>query len=98
MIAPERAFGTVEPAVSVVALTLIAENRAASPEVMPGELSWQWGAFPLPQLQPIPQDRRVTLVGDGPDPMGLPAGHTVLCAGLQQSHDPASGRAGCTGE
>jgi hypothetical protein len=84
--------------VSGVAVYSIAENGAASPEVMADELSWQWGAFPLPQLQPIPQDRCVTLAGDGPDPMSLPAGHTVFCAGLQQSHDAASRRARCAGE
>ena len=85
-------------AVSVVALISIAENDAAAQALMPGELTWQWGLFPLPQLQPIPQDRRVTPVGDGPDPMGLPAGHTVLSAGLQESHHSAAGRARGAGE
>jgi hypothetical protein len=65
---------------------------------MPIEMSWHWRVFPLPEFQPIAQGRCPALVGDGSDPMGSPAGYSVIRAGLDHGHDAASGRAGRTSE
>ena len=65
---------------------------------MPAELSWHWHVFPLPELQPIAQGRRLIVVGDGADPMGWSAGYPVIRAGLDHSHDTASCRARRAGE
>jgi hypothetical protein len=65
---------------------------------MPAELYWHWRVFPLSELQPIPQDRRVKLVGDGADPVGWSERHTVFHAGLQNGHDTESRRARRAGQ
>jgi hypothetical protein len=65
---------------------------------MLAEMFWHWGVFPLPKFQPIAQGRRLTVVGDGSDPMGWSAGDPVIRAWLDHGHDAASGRAGRAGE
>ena len=83
---------------SNVGLGSIASTGAAGPEMMPDELRWQGCVLPLPQLQPVPQDRCVSVVSNRADPVGWPTGHPVIRAGLQQSQDAASRRARCAGE
>jgi hypothetical protein len=65
---------------------------------MAAEMLWRSHLFPLPKLQPIAQRRCLTGVGDGTDPMGWSAGCPVVRAGLNQSHDAASGRARRAGQ
>ncbi len=65
---------------------------------MSAEMSWHGRVFPLPELQPLTQGRRLVIVGDRPDPMGWSAGYPVVRAGLDHRHDAASGRARRAGE
>jgi hypothetical protein len=65
---------------------------------MPAEMPWHRRVFPLPELQPVAQGRRLTVVGDGADPMGRSAGYPVVRARLDQGHDATSGRARRAGE
>jgi len=65
---------------------------------MPVEMPWHGCAFPLPELQPIAQGRRLAVVGDGADPMGWSAGYPVVRAGLDHGHDATAGRARRAGE
>ncbi len=65
---------------------------------MPAQLSWHWGVFPLTELEPIPQRRRLTVVGDGANPMGWTAGNPVIRARLHHRHDAASRRARRAGD
>jgi hypothetical protein len=65
---------------------------------MPAQLSWHWGVFPLTELKPIPQDRCLTVVGDGANPVGWTAGNPVIRARLYHRHDAASRRASRAGQ
>jgi hypothetical protein len=65
---------------------------------MPAETSWHRCVFPLAELQPVAQGRRLTVVGDGADPMGRSAGYPVIRARLDHGHDATSGRARRAGE
>ena|SRR5271166_1906845 len=65
---------------------------------MSAEMPWHGAVFPLSALQPIAQGRGLAVVGEGADPMGWSAGYPVVRAGLDESHDAASGWAGRAGE
>lgn len=76
----------------------IASTCGAYPTLMLTELPWNGGAFPLSELQPIPQLRGRVAVVNRAYPMGWAASHSVIRAGLDQCHDAASGRARRAGE
>ena len=76
----------------------IALTGAASPKLMPAELSWQWRVFDCPSSSQSRRAAASLVVGDGADPMGWSAGYPVIGARLDHGHDTASGRARSAGE